>query len=266
MAPVGFDALGATLSAQNGATGFTISAADSTANEIVLTRPPVMQPSTAADYTFTGVVNPTNAGSYYARILTYASSNASGAYTDAGGLAFVILPSLSISTEVPPYLTFCLGESITNFDCNTAAEPFSDLGNLSPNLASAAQSQAVIATNAGNGYSMWVSGTTMTSGNNVISPMPGGTSQPGTAQFGLNLRANTNPVIGQNAAGPGAGTVANNYNQQNIFRFQSGDTLVSALTADDYRKYTISYIVNIPVNQPGGVYSTTLTYVCLANF
>jgi hypothetical protein len=124
----------------------------------------------------------------------------------------------------------------------------------------------VIASNAGGGYSMWVAGTSMTSGANVITAMTGGTAQKGTSQFGLNLIANTNPAVGQNPVGPGAGGVAAGYSQPDHFRFNSGDTLASVTLPDDLRKYTVSYIVNIPSNQPGGVYSTTLTYVCLANF
>jgi hypothetical protein len=266
IAPFGLDAINVNLDSQSGVSGFSYSPSDSTVNEIVLTRPPALQSNTMAQFTFTNIRNPSNAGSYYARIFTYASSNGTGPYTDAGGLAFVILPSLSVSTEVPPYLRFCLGESITNFDCTTTTEPFADLGNLTPTTTGAAQSQMVVATNAGNGYSMWVLGDSMTSGNNVITPMPGGAALKGTAQFGLNLRANANPPIGQDPLGPGSGGVAAGYNQPNLFRFNSGDTLASSPNPDDNRKYTVSYIVNVPATQPGGVYSTTLTYVCLANF
>ncbi|HEV7454957.1 MAG TPA: hypothetical protein VGO07_06895 [Candidatus Saccharimonadales bacterium] len=181
-------------------------------------------------------------------------------------MALYIHPSVDITAEVPPYLTFCLGENISGVDCSTATEPFSDMGNFSPNLTSAAQHQVVIATNAPDGYSMWATGTSMTSGGNVLVPMTGGTSVKGTSQFGINLRANTIPVIGQNSAGPGVAAVTPNYAQPNHFRFNSGDMLATAPVPDDYRKYTISYVVNIPAGQPGGVYSATLTYVCLANF
>ncbi|HLZ14833.1 MAG TPA: hypothetical protein VKQ34_02465 [Candidatus Saccharimonadales bacterium] len=265
VAPFGFDASGATLTTQTGATGFVIST-DSTSNEIILTRPPAVQAPVTATYTFTNVTNPSNSGTFYARLLTYASSDATGPDTDDGGLAMATDPSLAISTEVPPFLKFCLGESITDFDCTTATEPFSDLGELSPTLTSAAQSQMVVATNASNGYTISSNGTTMTSGNNTITAMNGGTSQKGTPQFGLNLVANTNPGIGQDPLGPGSGVALAGYNQTNHFRFTTGDALASSGVPEDFRKYTVSYIVNIPQNQPGGVYSTTLTYVCLANF
>jgi hypothetical protein len=35
---------------------------------------------------------------------------------------------------------------------------------------------------------------------------------------------------------------------------------------DDVRKYTATYIANVPNNQAAGIYVSTITYVCLANF
>ncbi len=265
--PTGMDVSGATIATQSGLTGFTVSSANTTSNRLVITRPPAGAiAGTISHYIFSGIQNPDNAGSLFARLVTYASSDTSGPSTDDGGLALVIIGALGLNAEVPPYLTFCLGESISGLDCTTATEDFSDLGNLIPTATSAAQTQIIIATNASNGYSMWVAGTSMTSGNNVIPAMAGGPAVPGTAQFGMNLRANTVPGIGQDATGPGFAAVTPNYGTPNQFRYNSGDTIASAPQPDDYRKYTVSYVVNVAPNQPGGVYSTTLTYTALANF
>jgi hypothetical protein len=264
-APTGFDASSVTLDSQSGMTGFSVSGL-SDANTIILTRPPALENGVNSTFEFGHIINPANGGPLYARVLTYPTSDASGGYTDAGGMALYIIDSLSLNAEVPPYLLFCVGESITNYDCNTATEAFSDLGILSPTTTGAAQHQMVAATNADNGYSVSVLGTSMTSGNNVITAMTGQTSQKGIPQFGLNLRANTSPVVGGNTVGPGVGAPASNYGQQNFFRFGNGDTVASAIDPDDFRKYTVSYVVNIAPGQPGGVYSTTLTYNCLANF
>lgn len=263
--PNGFDIDGATFTSQTGITGFSISA-NTTANEMVLSRPPLLETPTTATYVFSGVTNPFNGGSMYARIYTYATSDGTGPYTDSGGMALYFQGALGVMAEVPPYLWFCLGESITGFDCDTATEPFSDIGVLSPLTTGLAQSQMVTATNATGGYTMWVLGGTMTSGNNTIPALAGAASQAGVSQFGINLRANTAPLIGQDPAGPGAGALAAGYNTPNQFRFQSGDAVASVTAPDDFRKYTASYIVNVDSNQPGGVYATTLTYVVLANF
>lgn len=266
-APPGFDATGVTLSSQSGQTGFTVSSS-STANDIILTRPPANAGFGAVNYVLDGITNPSTGGALFARIYTFASSDASGSFTDFGGIALAIEGLLSINTEVPPFLIFCIGESISAFDCTTATEAFSDVGDLGPTVTRAAQHQMVVATNAQNGYATWASGGTMSSGNNTISPMgvAPGASIKGTSQFGMNLRANTNPTVGQDPQGPGVGTVTANFDQPNKFYFHSGDMLASANDSDAYRKYTVSYIVNVPANQPGGVYSTTLTYTTLANF
>ncbi len=264
--PAGFDASAAVLAAQTGETGFTIFAG-STANEIILTRPPsAVSAGTPATYTFTGIVNPSNYGPLYIRLITYASSDASGLATDVGGLVVAINRRATINAEVPPFLAFCLGESISGLDCSSATEPFSDVGTLGPLVTGAAQTQMMAATNGEGGYSLFVQGGTMTSGNNTIPAMAGGPSAQGTSQFGINLRANANPVIGQNVTGPGSATVDPAYNTPNQFRYQSGDTLASTAVPDDYRKYTVSYIINVDANQTGGVYATTLTYICLGNF
>lgn len=263
--PVGFDASGAVLASQFGATGFSISPA-STANEIILTRPSALEGAGSMSYNFTTITNPFSGGSSFARIYTYPTSDASGPYTDAGGFALYYRPSFGVITEVPPHLKFCLGESINGLDCTTATEPFSNIGNLGPLVTGVAQTQMLAATNAGGGYTMWVLGGTMTSGNNTIPAMAGAPSTKGTSQFGLNLRANTNPVIGNDLAGPGLAGVAAPYYQQNQFRFQSGDVVATVATPDDFRKYTVSYVVNVDSDQSGGVYATTLTYLVLANF
>jgi hypothetical protein len=264
--PVGFDASNAVLINQSGITGFVISTF-STANVLILSRPPtVITAGTTTDHAFTNLINPANDGPLYIRILTYPTSDASGPATDSGGMAHMINAGVSINAEVPPFITFCVGESISGFNCGSATEAFSDLGDLSSLTTGAAQHQALVATNAGNGYSMWVMGTSMTSGNNVLPAMSGGPSQKGVPQFGINLRANSNPQIGQDPVGPGNAGVLPGYNLPNNFRFQSGDAIASASAPDDYRKYTMSYIVNVAPNQPGGVYSTTLTYVALGNF
>ncbi|HSX32628.1 MAG TPA: hypothetical protein VLF43_05180 [Candidatus Saccharimonadales bacterium] len=265
--PVGFDASGVVIGTQLGAGGFSLDSS-STANEIVLGRPPAgVAAGTSGVYDFNLITNPDDPGPLYARVQTYATSDGTGPLTDNGGLALYYTNTLGVQVEVPPYLVFCVGESIVGQDCTTATEAFTDLGVLTSTTTSAAQSQMVIATNAENGYSMWAIGGTMVSGNNAIAAMTTlGPSTEGTPQFGLNLAANTDPVVGQVPNGPGVGVPVAGYFTPNQFKFVSGDVLATSPVPDDYRKYTASYIINIPSGQPGGVYSTTLTYITLANF
>jgi len=265
--PAGFDMSTVTLSSQSGETGFSIYGAGTNTNTVVLGRPGSLTTAATLSYTLNGVVNPSSTGSFYARLQTYASSDASGAENDHGGIALSINSAIQVTTEVPPYLLFCGAVTIGGLDCNNASGDYINFGNLTTGGTASASSQLLTATNAVSGFTIIVAGSTMTSGNNTIAPIdPQDVSRPGLAQFGLNLVANTAPSVGSNPTGPGAATPSATYGQQNFFRFVSDAMVASAMSADDLRKLTVSYIINIPVSQPVGVYATTLTYVCLANF
>lgn len=264
--PTGFDVSVATLEAQTGETGFSISSA-TTPNVLVLTRTPAATTASSVSYTLDGVVNPSAAGSYYGRLQTFASSDASGPENEHGGLAFSINTTLQVSATVPPYLLFCGGAQIDGFDCGTATGNYVNFGNLKPNTTATATTQLLAATNAKSGYAIRVSGTTLTSGNNIIQAMTNtDVSRPGTNQFGMNLATNATPQLGSAPVGGGSGKAASGYNKANFYRFMPGEVIASTKTSDAYRKYTLSYIVNIAKGQTPGVYVTTLDYVCSATF
>lgn len=264
--PTGFDISNAVLSSQTGPGGFLISPG-ATTNRLVLSRAPAIANAGPASFNFTQVVNPTNPGSYYIRILTYASADASGPYIDEGGIAFAATNSLSVTATVPPYLTFCTGLTITGLNCANAEGDYIDFGELSSTKASSGSSQMLAATNAIDGYNVSVTGTTMTSGVNSINAMASNdVSRPGTPQFGFNLKANSTPAGGSEPTGPGAATPLLNYGQSNRYRFVDGESLVTIDQPDDVRLFTASYIVNVPKTQAPGIYVTTLTYICLGTF
>lgn len=213
------------------------------------------------------IVNPNTTGPYYGRLSTYASTDGTGPVVDYGGLAFAISVNLLISSYVPPYLTFCVGLSIPTFDCSSATGSYINLGALSASHSSQGSSQMLLATNAPDGYVIQVYGTTMTSGNNIIPSLSSNAgSRPGNAQFGLNLRANNVPPIGADPVGPGNGQAAAGYDTPNSFRFVSNDVVASSPISDDWRRYTASYLVNVPAGQPPGVYASTVNYVATGSF
>ena len=265
--PSGFDISSATLSSQSGATGFTILPAGTNPNTIVLSRLPATSGPGSVSYTFTGVVNPSTEDTYYGRLQTFSSIDASGSENDHGGLAFSISDAIQVTTTVPPYLLFCTGITITGFDCATASGNYINFGNLNSSSTSSGQTQMLTATNAASGFNIRVSGPTMTSGNNIINALATrDVSRPGSSQFGLNLVANQTPSVGLAPQGPGAAAPVAGYDQANFYKFVSGDVVASAPGADAYKLFTVSYIVNVPKDQSPGVYVTSLTYVCLANF
>jgi hypothetical protein len=266
-APVGLDVSGALIADQTGASGFTLGAGTD-ANHIILTRAQQMMGPTPVTFTFNTVKNPSSPGSYYMRIQTFATTDASGTASDYGGVAFAIINSLlSVSAEVPPFLIFCSAVVISNLNCATAIGTFVDFGELSMTQSNTGSSQLLAATNGLGGYTITMGGNTMASGINVISALTANdVSRPGTSQFGLNMVPNVSPRVGSTPSGPGVAQPTPNYSQPNFFRFVSGDVLVSNPAPDDVRLYTVSYIANVPLGQSPGVYASTVTYVALANF
>ncbi len=265
--PVGMDVTQAHVKGATGISNFTMFPV--TTNELMLNWTPTpisFTPPHVLSFTFTNIKNPNTAGSYYLRLSTYQSTNITGPTVNFGGLAFAITSQLQISSVVPPYLTFCAAVTFPSFDCATGTGNFINFGELSSDRSSQGSSQLFVSTNASSGDTIQMYGTTMTSGNNVISALTSaGQSQPGSAQFGLNLRANTVPSIGADPVGPGSGQPASGYDTPNQYKFVSNDTIANAPVADE-RLYTVSYLVNIPKGQAPGIYASTLTYVCSGSF
>lgn len=264
--PTGLDVSAANLASQLGNTGFNIDSADSTVNKIVLTRTAAPGIITSNTYSFNNITNPSAVGTAFVRLSTHAATDGSGADEDSGGVAFAIQNAFNIGAYVPPFLQMCVGITVAP-DCSSTSGDSIDLGVLSSVRANYAQSQFAVATNDENGYSVYSIGTTMTSGNNTIAALDTPTASfPGTPQFGINLRSNLIPPIGQNPVGVGTGTPAANYNLPNRFTYIDGDAIASSPLTTNYNRMTVSYLVNVPSNQPAGIYATTITYTAVMSF
>ena len=223
---------------------------------------------TATTLSFTGITNPTTTNqTFYARITTY-SDNAYTTPIDNGTVAASTANQIVVSASVNETLTFCSGTSgITNSSCSGATGSSLNLGTLTTSTTGSGTSQLGAATNAGSGYAITVAGSTLTAGSYTITAnAANAASTQGTEQFGLNLAANTTPAVGQAPDGTGTGTATANYATANSYRFVTGDTLASTSAADNFRRYTVSYIANAAGATEPGSYSTTLTYVCTATF
>jgi hypothetical protein len=266
-APAGLDLSSTTLVSQTGNIGFSIDNANSTSNKIVLTRASVPGLNVLSTYDFTNITNPSTANATtYVRISTYPTTDGTGPDNDDGAVAFVTVNPFEVGAFVPPFLDVCVGITVAN-DCSSTVGDSLDLGVLSSNATKFGTSQFAAGTNSFTGYNIYTLGTTMTSGNNVIPAInPASNSKIGTSQFGLNLRANTTPALGQDPQGTGTGVPLAGYNTPNSFKFQNGEAIASSSLSTDYSKMTASYIVNINSAQSPGVYSTTITYLGVAQF
>lgn len=264
-APGGFSASTVLLTAQTGETGFTIDPV-STANRIVVSRTAALSSAIPVSYTFSNITNQNMADqTVYVRISTFASMDGTGSRTDDGSVVYSTARGVSVTAFVPPYLTFCVGVVVA-LNCSSASGSQLSFGEFSTRQTKFLTSQFSVATNDANGYGTSINGTTMTSGNNIIpalnSPQ---NSSAGVGQFGMNLKANSNPAVGANPAGIGSAIISPNYNVTNQFYF-GNEVVVSSPTSTEFNLMTTSYIVNINESQKPGVYSTTLTYIATAAF
>jgi len=268
VAPAGLDVSNATLSAQTGETGFSLTTLS--ASHLLLSRPPAVVGSETSTYTFTGVVNPSDTSQSFAiRLSDYASTDASGTLIDLGSVVSEATPGITVETQVPPILIFCLAQQVSSDCLDDSGGNYSDLGELLSTQPLTAQSQIAVSTNATNGYVVTVNGPTLFAGTHSIPALGIPTvSVPGTNQFGINLVANTAPLVGLNPDGsPDSGfQIGPNYAIPNEYEYQDGTVVASAPHVSLGRRYTISYIVNSSDNLPAGVYTTTLTFICSGRF
>jgi len=267
-APDGLDVSNAALTDQSGNTGFSIDQADTSANELVLSRT-ASAPDTSVinEYDLANITNPsTPSQTVYVKITTYSSSDATGSYIDRGAVAFETTSNLEVGAFVPPFMNICVGVTVAQ-DCSQSQGDELDMGDLGPNTTGTATSQYAVATNDQAGNSVYVLGTTMTSGNNIIQPLDKqASSQRGEPEFGLNLMKNSDPNIGGDPSGDSTSIPAAGYNIPNLFDFVPGSEISSADFSSFYTRMTVSYIANVPNGQPAGVYTTTLIYLASGQF
>lgn len=267
--PTGFDISHATLSDQSGEGGFTVST--HTTNHIILTRTPSMPVASGlSSYTLSGVVNSTDASQPFSiRLRTHSTVDATGPQVDAGSVRGQITnDGVELRTQVPPQLVFCLSHQVDNFCVNSDDVYYSDMGELSPDQTLTAQSQMAVGTNASAGFAITASGTPLAAGTNVIdSPTTPTESKKGSNQFGMNLVANSSPVVGEDPNGPFANAVASaDYSVPNKYKFVSGDVIAYSPNVSLMKRFTVSYIVNSSKDLRAGVYTTTITYLASGRF
>ncbi len=302
--PSGLHTGSAALNSQSGAnTGFSL--VNVANGEFYLTRTAANGVASPSSYEIKDVTNPDNTNcfggtapqsnncTFYVRISTYATTNATGATTDIGSVAASTATPIVLTGYMPESLVFCTGATVSTTggvpDCSTATS-----GNIafnqdfSPTSTATALSQMAASTNAGTGYQITVNGNTLKSGLNQITAIGAANADSiqGTGQFGMNVVLNdgspTPPysnapnIAGSANPAPVAngtnlrGQAVAPYNSDDLFAYNSTDSVADSgnggLGGSDAQIFTVSYIVNVPGSQPAGSYSTTLTYICTPTF
>jgi hypothetical protein len=286
--PTGVVTTAATMGSESGATGFTL---DNTVNGApVVTRvaPASVTGPTPVAYQLLSVTNPTTTNqTFFVRISTYPTSDASGPSTDAGTVTSSTATQIVLDGTMPESLVFCAGATVgTNValvpDCATATSGVISFDQLfSPTDTATATSQMAASTNAGFGYVISVNGPTLTSGSNTVSAMgASAVGVHGVSQFGLNLKANTTAtstiprgieVTPSSNSTNYRGLAFNGYGAVDNFKFVTADPVANSAAGGtaggtDAQIFTATYMVNVPGSQPAGTYTTTLTYICTPTF
>jgi hypothetical protein len=266
-APAGLSLTSAVLSSQTGNTGFSIDTTDSNSNTLILTRTAVPALAVASSYKFSNIVNPSTPNqTTFIRISTYGSTDAVGVFIDQGAVAFSTTSNLSVGAYIPPFLAVCAAQTVTQ-NCSASSGSNLDMGILTSQTTGTATSELAASTNSFNGYSIYILGTTLTSGNNIIDSITTpASSEKGINQFGLNLRQNSEPSVGADPSGLGTATPSPGYDAPNNFTFVSGSQVVNSQLSTQFNLLTVSYIANVANNDPAGIYNTTLTYLASTQF
>ena len=267
--PPGLDVSNAVLSEQDGETGFSI--LSKTTNHIILTRPPSMitSSSSASSYTFENIKNPAEADeSFSIRLKSHSSTDTTGPLIDFGSVKGQINGGITIETQVPPMLIFCVAQEVEDNCADTNGTFFTDMGNLNKDETLVAQSQMAVGTNATAGFAITATGEPLTAGTNVIDGI-GAVSQSRTGrnQFGINLVANDELNVGANPEGDWANAVASDdYAQPNMYKYVPGDVIAYSTSVSLMKRFTVSYIVNVSPSLRAGVYTTTINYIASGRF
>ncbi len=221
-APVGLDVSGATI-AESGYTPNTAGAADDTNTVVVGATLTGGTPATFTLGGLTGVTNPTDAGTIFARIVTYDTVANAGDYVsteansadanrvDSGSVAISIKDSIAVSGAVHESLTFCVSGTTIAANCVGAATPVLELGTgvgalkaLSAGEVSTGDLFTQISTNAVSGAVVNLKSDALACGGLVNSSKPDGcyitpASDPlldftaGNARFGVKVLTDTDP-------------------------------------------------------------------------
>lgn len=204
-------------------------------------------------YDSTNSTNPSSGTSYATAI--------SGAFGDTGTITVNILTDdqVSVSATVAQSITFSISDNSIGFGTLSSSAAQYATGDTAGDSSEVEAHTLVVGTNASNGYTMTLNGSTLTSGANTISAIGSSNtaSSAGSEQFGLRMTASG-----------GSGAVTAPYAASG-FAFDSAafpDQIASASGSSANTTYSVRYLANITSNTEAGSYSATLNYVATANF
>lgn len=156
-----------------------------------------------------------------------------------------------------------------------------NLGTLSTSSAATATATFYVRAWDSSGYSVMTASPPPTNGTyTMASPSTPTTFTPGTEQFGMNLVADTSPTSlttdSPVSANPvqttsyccniAYGAAYGNYTTTNKYAYNNGDIIAQSTQATSSTIYTISYVVNVASNTPGGAYTFNQSLVATGTY
>ncbi|QQS18676.1 hypothetical protein IPL68_01130 [Candidatus Saccharibacteria bacterium] len=195
---------------------------------------------------------------------SYCSKQSAGELTVGNTKGNQFQAQAGFNTDRIPWLEIDVTKSAVN------------LGDITPTSTGYDYASFTVKSYLAHGYVVQIYGSTPTNSGHAITPLAtAGAINPGTEQFGINLRDNTAPNIGADPvqrpdgtlSGPFSfGTYATGYNTPDTYKYVSGDVIAESLSSSGYTDYTISYIMNITAITPGGTYTTNQSVVATSTF
>lgn len=96
-------------------------------------------------------------------------------------------------------------------------------------------------------------------------------SKPGVELFGINVVANTTPLVGSAPAqipgGQGVfGDAVAGYNTPNLFKYVSGEIVARSTVSSGRTDYTVSMVVNISNTTPAGKYAADFSALVIPTY
>lgn len=162
------------------------------------------------------------------------------------------------------------GTSNARFGAITDSEPMlevivdpgqSNLGVLTTERTATKTTIVRVRTHLSSGYTLQIMGAPPSvNGHTLATSSSVFESRPGVEQFGINMVANTLPLVGANPTQVPSdqtsfGTVSSGYNTPNRFKYSAEDVVARSQSESGRTDYTISMIVNISSSTPAGHYS-----------
>lgn len=144
-----------------------------------------------------------------------------------------------------------------------------DLGEFSSSATSYKQMTLKVRNYLSSGYMVQFIGTPPKHSGHTLTALTTPTaSQVGVEQFGINVVANTAPMVGANPVQVPSnafsfGKAAADYDTPNLFKYMSGDVIALSDTASGETEYTISMIINVAGNTPAGKYTSDFSAVVI---